>query len=366
MRGWQVGVGSAALLLIGTGCGLPGSTNQTLSMRDMALQAGDLPAGMHRCSSLSGAYPDVVKDFPHPDNDQKAWSILATFGALDGWNEVYDGNTKFCSAGIYAGASQAGVANSDLTANSGFVTNTLIRYRDQGTAEQAFQTGRFLPTATADWLNRPISGLVSGGIDVKGSGTGLGPNSRVYYNEFFPFRVYEAIWQKGDLIASVVTLQLPQDQAQNISTRINGRLPASVATAATSGTTALCAGIAGGTGAISGDQLGYPGPGVPALKIYAIRTDNIKSYCWASTAQSQRSYRISGLTPGSYYVVAYPQDKWAMGFIGAYTRFVTCGMTASCNDNSLIPVPVVSGQKVTGINPNDYQMRTPLPTKPVE
>lgn len=337
------------------GCGIgAGSPNPALSIQEIALQSGDLPGGMHRCDNLSGKFPDVSKNYGTPADSEKAWTAAYTFGAVEAWAEVYVDDAKFCTSGAYAGPTDLGA-----TAATHFVQNLLIRYRNEATAEQAFQTGHFVPQQDTNWLKGPVRSPIAGS-DVLGDRTGLGPNSRVYFGQLLTFSAYVATWQQGDYVASVWAVTMQKDNADSAARRIDGRIPKVIAQQSSS----PCAGrAAGGTGSISGDHLGYPGPGVPPLSIYAIRTDDAASYCMVDTNSDQRSYRISGLAGGSYYLLAYPKTM-GLGLVGAYTRFVPCGESASCHDHSLVPVAVRDGQTVTGINPNDYYAQAQLPAKP--
>lgn len=107
---------------------------------------------------------------------------------------------------------------------------------------------------------------------------------------------------------------------------------------------------AGTPGSISG-KLTYPSEMVPALKVYAIEAAGPRYYS-VQTKEGDQSFTISGVAPGTYYVLAY----WSADLDrpGAYSRFVECGMTADCNDHSLIPVIVQPGQITQGIRVEDW------------
>jgi hypothetical protein len=113
----------------------------------------------------------------------------------------------------------------------------------------------------------------------------------------------------------------------------------------------------GPPGAISGDQLMYPADRMPALAIYAISTTDSHTYFFTQTAQGQFSYVITGVAPGTYYIVAYlahgTSGNWKV-LAGGYTQFVLCGLGASCSDHTLVVVPVQPGQTVRNIVPSDF------------
>jgi len=102
-------------------------------------------------------------------------------------------------------------------------------------------------------------------------------------------------------------------------------------------------------GKISG-KLGYPSEFIPPLRVVAFNLDQ-GTYFWTDTLQNQQYYEIKGLTPGDYTVVAYFRGYDVMG---GYTNYVICGVSASCDDHSLIRVHVDAGASVTGIEPIDW------------
>jgi hypothetical protein len=113
---------------------------------------------------------------------------------------------------------------------------------------------------------------------------------------------------------------------------------------------------AGPPGIISGDQLMYPADSMPALAIYALSTTDSSRYFYVVTT-GQLSYRIAGVAPGTYYVIAYlaaPRSARFKALVGGYTRFLACEGAPNCNDHTLIQVTVHPGETVSHINPNDY------------
>ena len=102
-------------------------------------------------------------------------------------------------------------------------------------------------------------------------------------------------------------------------------------------------------GAIRG-SLNYPSFQIPALRVYAIATTG-PAYFVTATAPGEAAFLISGVAPGTYFVLAYRVDYYVTG---GWSRFVTCGETAACRDHTLIPVTVASGQAVTGVQVRDW------------
>lgn len=106
-----------------------------------------------------------------------------------------------------------------------------------------------------------------------------------------------------------------------------------------------------GTGAIQG-ELGYPSHFVPQLRVYAINADPSGPTYVIETALNQTTFIMSGLQPGTYYVVGYLADT--PSFAGAYTAAVPCGLLAECTDHSLIPVTVTAGATTGGVEVRDW------------
>jgi hypothetical protein len=111
------------------------------------------------------------------------------------------------------------------------------------------------------------------------------------------------------------------------------------------------------TGSISG-KLGYPSEFIPPLRIVAFNTVT-GEYYWQNTVKNQTSYRFSELPAGSYHVLAYLIDNPSDSFYAAYSNFVKCGMTASCEDHNLITVEVKAGQETIDVNPVDWYATDP-------
>ncbi len=111
-------------------------------------------------------------------------------------------------------------------------------------------------------------------------------------------------------------------------------------------------------GTISGD-LSYPSEYLPPMKVVAFRVDNGQltgDYKLIETTGDVGVYVITGLEPGTYWVVAYSNENpgQATTLGGGYTRAVPCGLTVECEDHSLIDIVVNSGSIVTDIDPADW------------
>ena len=103
-------------------------------------------------------------------------------------------------------------------------------------------------------------------------------------------------------------------------------------------------------GGISG-QLSYPSSFIPSMVMVAFDAKG-PGYYYVITNENSSTYQIDNLPPGSYYVVAYPNNDST--YPGGYSQAVPCGLLAECSDHSLIPVNVTSDAITTGINPGDF------------
>ena len=109
-------------------------------------------------------------------------------------------------------------------------------------------------------------------------------------------------------------------------------------------------------GGITG-HLSYPAEGRPDIMVVAFSTQYYPNgnFYYTFTTPSQDTYELV-LPQGEYYIVAYALDPFGnpMGVVGGYTQAVPCGLSVSCTDHSLIPVPVAAGGALSDINPADW------------
>lgn len=134
-----------------------------------------------------------------------------------------------------------------------------------------------------------------------------------------------------------------------------------------------------GFGLIAG-EVGYPAGYRPELEVYAIDTSDPERW-YSVTApgftgpdtgpatppppDTGKRYAIE-VPPGTYHVVAYIADRARGTSPGLYSRYVLCGLRASCTDHTLIEVTVAAGEVRNGIDPVDwyYGPGTPYPPRP--
>lgn len=156
--------------------------------------------------------------------------------------------------------------------------------------------------------------------------------------------------QTGQADADVVTLTMPAAK-----TDLRPLLPASRGKLAEyselAGTAVLCAlnDTALDDGAITG-QVSYPAEWLPPMRVCAFALASGLAHC-TRTAEGQRDYRID-LPAGDYLVIAFPQAGEQAG-PGGYTDCAK-RLHEACDDHTLLPVMVVSGERTGAIDPVDF------------
>jgi hypothetical protein len=134
-----------------------------------------------------------------------------------------------------------------------------------------------------------------------------------------------------------------------------------------------------GFAVISG-ELGYPAGFRPELEVYAIDVDDPERW-YSVTAPGYAGQGVGGtgtpppdpgkvyaieVPPGTYNVVAYIADRTRDTSPGLYSRYVLCGLRATCPDHTLIEVTVRAGETRSDVDPTDWYYRdgTPYPPRP--
>jgi hypothetical protein len=135
------------------------------------------------------------------------------------------------------------------------------------------------------------------------------------------------------------------------------------------------------TGAITG-ALGFPSDFIPPSTVYAVNVADRRIFFSVDTPRyplpmsvtmTPPSYTITGIVPGTYNVFAYRNDDrtYDRGGPGLHSRFfLTCApppAPSSCNDHTLLPVLVTSGQTVANVDVKDWiydALKTTFPPRP--
>ncbi|MFZ2754405.1 MAG: hypothetical protein WAZ48_13290 [Lysobacteraceae bacterium] len=121
------------------------------------------------------------------------------------------------------------------------------------------------------------------------------------------------------------------------------------------------------TGSIEGN-IAHPAHAIPAMRICAIGSgESAKSIC-VRTRRGQGSYRINGVTPGDYIVIAATVTGAGgdgMYRLGGHVQQVQC-IRAPCPEMP-VPLSLSPGAHLTGIDINGfYDQRDDFPALPAE
>jgi hypothetical protein len=120
----------------------------------------------------------------------------------------------------------------------------------------------------------------------------------------------------------------------------------------------------GAPGIIEG-SLAYPSEFIPPdMKVCAENIATKERFCTAKHLKGKQyqygeGYQLK-VPPGEYLVYAYLPDPGQYGagypqdYRAYYSEFVKCGMRAECPSHAPVVVRVNSGEKHTGIDPQDW------------
>ena len=158
---------------------------------------------------------------------------------------------------------------------------------------------------------------------------------------------------------------VPTSDAGQISRVVQATFAAMTAQPVSHATSAIpsaAATLSGATGSLTG-TLSYAADSLPPMYVTAFQVGT-QSYRYVITKAGQTSFEIDDLPAGKYHVVAYTigGGGFPAGLAGGFTKAVTCGLTASCTDHSLVDVEVKPAQTATGVNPVDWY--APIDTFP--
>jgi hypothetical protein len=161
------------------------------------------------------------------------------------------------------------------------------------------------------------------------------------------------------LIVAGVLLTQPRSTQAIVSATPTSSAPATPSPVATASPIPIAQ-----PGAITG-RFGYGSDFIPPVTVYAISTTDQRVWFSVDFAGfgnpprptlppgvSQASYTITGVAPGTYWVVAYRNDG-QLPDPGLYSRAAICWRTTPsgpCPDLTLVPVTVIAGQTTSVID----------------
>ena len=204
----------ALALLTVAACGGSTPAAQSPTAASVAVQPGDVPAGMVKCD-VSGdinSFLDQEKTAdPSTYQSTKAeWEDAKSKGATAAYVAVYADSKAHCDA-IKSSGPDIGAASYKL------VINFVIQFKDEATASKAYTSEKIFNISAAD--------LKSNGANVvEGSKTGLSANSIVLDTQIANQSYYIAVWQNKDFMVILAVLNVDSASAKKVATSVNSRI----------------------------------------------------------------------------------------------------------------------------------------------
>lgn len=206
---------AVALVLMVAACGpiaAPGTPAVTAS--SVAVQPGDMPAGMHRCD-MSGDINSYLKKIQTTDPSTYAtikaqWDAAQKDGATAAQVEFYTDSTAHCAA-LQSKGSDLGTATYKL------LVNFVFQFKDEASAQKGYNSDSVFGFGA--------SSLKSSAIPVvEGSATGLGPHSIVLTVAISNQAFYIAVWQNKQFLVVLGIINIDTAADKKIALAENGRI----------------------------------------------------------------------------------------------------------------------------------------------
>ncbi|MGW8226513.1 MAG: hypothetical protein ACWGOY_12300, partial [Anaerolineales bacterium] len=113
------------------------------------------------------------------------------------------------------------------------------------------------------------------------------------------------------------------------------------------------------TGSITG-KICYPSEFIPEMTLFVQETSS-QEISEVYISENQNSYNMN-LSPGRYIAFAYLNSGAIL--MGSYSNAVLCGLTAGCEDHSLVEFEVKAGQTLEDIDICDWYSTEAVPPDP--
>ena len=205
---------SLVSLLMLVACAPPGVSVSVPTAASVAVQPGDLPSGMHRCS-ISGeinTYLDNLKTKdPATYTSTKAqWDDAQTKGATATQVTFYTDSEANC-------ASVASTVSNISAATYKLVVNFVVQFKDEAGAANGYTNGQIFG------IDRAM--LKANGAPVtEGSNTGLGPNSIALSTTILAQSFYIAVWQNKAFMVILGIINFDSATGQKVADAENKRI----------------------------------------------------------------------------------------------------------------------------------------------
>lgn len=195
-------------------CGGSQPAVQGATAGSVAVQPGDVPAGMVRCD-LSGSIDSFLEKEKTADpatyqSTKSEWDDAKAKGATAAYTAIYSDSSSHCGA-IASSGPDVGAAAYKL------VINFVIQFKDEASAAKAYTSEKIFNISVADLKS-------SGANAVEGSKTGLSPNSVVLDTLIANQAYYIAVWQNKSFMVILAVLNVDSAAAKKVSTSENARI----------------------------------------------------------------------------------------------------------------------------------------------
>jgi hypothetical protein len=208
-------IAALAVMVIVIACG--GSPTTALTgptAASVAVQQGDLPAGMQKCD-LTGDIDSFLNTSKTKDpntytSTKTEWDAAQKAGATAAYVAFYADSSAHCAT--------VGSNTSDIsTATYKLVVNFVIQFKDEASASKGYTTESIFGFSAAQ--------LKTGGAPVvEGTNTGLTPNSIVLSISISTQSFYVAVWQNKAFMVILAILNIDSATSKKVALAENGRI----------------------------------------------------------------------------------------------------------------------------------------------
>jgi hypothetical protein len=202
------------VLLAVAACGTPSTTPEGPTASSVAVQSGDLPAGMQKCS-VSGDIASFLSSAKSKDPStyasfKKFWDEAQTNGATAVYIAMYTDSSAHCSA-LESNTSDISTADYKLG------INFVVQFKDEASAAKAYTSESIFGFSTAS--------LTGGGAPaLQGAQTGLSPNAVVLSVAVANISYYVAVWQNKAFMVILAIVNVDPAAAKKAALAENGRI----------------------------------------------------------------------------------------------------------------------------------------------
>ena len=201
-----------AVLLVAACSSQPGTVTAPTAA-SVAVQPGDLPNTMHRCS-ISGDINTYIESLKAKDpatytSTKNEWADAQSKGATATQVSFYTDSDANCTNVAST------VANLSAAAYP-LVVNFSVQFKDEASAANGYTNGQIFGIDSAM--------LKANGAVVEGTKTGLGTNSIVLNTTILSQAFYIAVWQNKAFMVILGIINLDSATGQKVATAENSRI----------------------------------------------------------------------------------------------------------------------------------------------